>query len=71
MYSSGFESGMEFASVTQRPLIFGLLKMRKGKVRKFVMFESANELGRTINIMAAKIDNLLYLDLLAKSKQTP
>ena len=70
-YTYGYESGMDFEPSFQRPLLFGLLKIRKRKVRKFIMFESATQVHKIVSVVAATIDNLLYLELLAKAKNIP
>jgi len=56
------------------PVIFGLLKLRQKKSRKqiskLVLVESANcfTSGKVINITAAVVDNLLYLELVDQNK---
>jgi hypothetical protein len=50
--------------------LFGLLKIRKGKIRKFVLITSASQFygSDVVNLIAVYIDNLLYLDLLGGLK---
>ena len=69
-FSSSFMGMEEVKSSLNFPLIFGLIKVRKGKQREFVVFRSADTFykNKTINVVAMKIDNLLYLDLLARVK---
>src|SRR5579864_6108118 len=69
-----FSSGWRTLDVPQQieaPLLFGLLKLRKGKQRKFVLIQSADQYfkSKIINIMAVMIDNLLYLDLVNRTKK--
>lgn len=70
-FSNGWRE-LERPTLTQWevPLLFGLLKLRKGKQRNFVLIQAADQYykGRTINISAVIIDNLLYLDLVNKLK---
>lgn len=53
------------------PLLFGLLKIRKGKIKRFVLIQSADKYvgSNTISVVAVSIDNLLYLDLIQKAKE--
>jgi hypothetical protein len=55
------------------PVIFGLLKLRKGKTRKLVLIQSADQFynSSVINIVAVELDNLLYLDLVEGLKNAP
>ena len=53
------------------PLLFGLLKLRKGKQRRFILVQAADQFfkSKTINVGAVLIDNLLYLDLVSRLKE--
>jgi hypothetical protein len=55
------------------PLIFGLLKLRKGKERKFILFQATDIYykSKVVTITAVGIDNLMYLDLVSKCKTKP
>ena len=59
------------AQVFNVPFVFGLLKIRKGKQRKFILIQAAEQFfkSKVINITAVVIDNLLYLDLVNKLKK--
>jgi hypothetical protein len=53
------------------PSLFGLLKIRKGKIRKFIFIVSASQFfnNKVIDIVGVGIDNLLYLDLVNRLKE--
>jgi len=59
-------------SAYQIPLSFGLLKLRKNKKRQFVLIQSANQFYASdlINVLAVVVDNLLYVDLVNKLKNS-
>jgi hypothetical protein len=71
-FSSGWQ-GLNQPQTQPLPLLFGLLKLRKNKQRKFVLVQSADQYtgGRVINVIAVGIDNLLYMDLVSKLKAKP
>jgi hypothetical protein len=69
-----FSSGWQVYSPpakTPLPLLFGLLKIRKGKRRHFVLVHSADQYigSKVVNVVVVGIDNLFYLDLLNRIKK--
>lgn len=71
-FSTGWRD-LEDKEEFKAPLLFGLLKIRKGKQRKFVLIQSVDRWAdnNLINVVAVVIDNLLYLDLVNRLKNAP
>jgi hypothetical protein len=69
-FSSGYRLNTSLDECDM-PVIFGLLKLRKGKKRYFILITSAEQffVSRVITIHALKMDNLLYLDFVEQLKK--
>jgi hypothetical protein len=69
-FSSDWDYSVPKRTSYEVPLLFGLLKLRKNKERRFILIQSADCFrdNKVINIIGVTIDNLLYLELIARSK---
>jgi len=69
-FSAGFKA-LDRPEPESMPFLFGLLKLRKNKKRAFVWIQASDQFfkSRVVNVLAAEIDNLLYLDLIETVKK--